>query len=127
MYSIFAGYVSDVKVYSFEPESNNFQVLMENILLNNLVSKISPYPIGISNLSGLTTLYLSNFKKGSSHHVVGESLDHNLNKKEAKLKQGIFSSTLVLEKPTHLANKNFKLNAEAKSAKLKIKCFGKTQ
>ena len=32
IYSIFAGYVSDVKVYSFEPESNNFQILMENIL-----------------------------------------------------------------------------------------------
>ena len=79
MYSIFAGYVSEVTVYSFEPESNNFQILMENILANNLESKITPYPIGISNLSELTTLYLNRFEKGSSHHVVGVSLDHNLN------------------------------------------------
>ena len=85
IYSIFAGYVSDVKVYSFEPESNNFQILMENILANNLGGKIYPYPIGISNSSGLTTLYLSKFEKGGSHHMVGESLDHNLNKREVKL------------------------------------------
>ena len=109
MYSIFAGYVSEVKVYSFEPESNNFQILMENILANNLGGKIYPYPIGISNSSGLTTLYLSKFEKGGSHHVVGESLDHNLNKKEVKLTQGIFSSTLddlnkiwKLPKPNYL-------------------------
>ena len=109
IYSIFAGYVSDVKVYSFEPESNNFQILMENILANNLGGKIYPYPIGISNSSGLTTLYLSKFEKGGSHHVVGESLDHNLNKKEVKLTQGIFSSTLddlnkiwQLPKPNYL-------------------------
>ena len=109
IYSIFAGYVSDVKVYSFEPESNNFQILMENILANNLGGKIYPYPIGISNSSGLTTLYLSKFEKGGSHHVVGESLDHNLNKKEVKLTQGIFSSTLddlnkiwKLPKPNYL-------------------------
>ncbi|MDC0056993.1 FkbM family methyltransferase [Alphaproteobacteria bacterium] len=109
MYSIFAGYVSEVKVYSFEPESNNFQMLMENILINNLGSKINPYPISISNVSGLTTLYLSKFEKGSSHHMVGESLDHNLNKRETKLRQGIFSSTLddlnkiwKLPKPNYL-------------------------
>ena len=109
IYSIFAGYVSDVKVYSFEPESNNFQILMENILANNLGSKINPYPIGISNVSGLTTLHLNKFEKGSSHHMVGESLDHNLNKKEVKLTQGIFSSTLddlnkiwKLPKPNYL-------------------------
>ena len=109
MYSIFAGCVSEVKVYSFEPESNNFQILMENVVANNLGSKVNPYPIGISNLSGLTTLYLSKFEKGCSHHVVGESLDHNLKKKESKLKQGIFSSTLddlnkmwKLPKPNYL-------------------------
>ena len=109
MYSIFAACVNEVKVYSFEPESNNFQILMENILANDLGSKIKPYPIGISNLSELTTLYLNRFEKGSSHHVVGESLDHNLNKIKAKLKQGIFSSTLndlnkiwSLPKPNYL-------------------------
>ena len=30
MYSIFAALISDVKVYAFEPESNNFQTLMQN-------------------------------------------------------------------------------------------------
>ena len=35
MYSIFAAIVSKCNVYSFEPESNNFQILMENIVTNN--------------------------------------------------------------------------------------------
>ena len=36
MYSIFASIYSEVEVHSFEPESNNFQILNENIHLNDL-------------------------------------------------------------------------------------------
>ena len=58
MYSIFAGYVSGVKVYSFEPESNNFQSLMENIIINNQQNNILAFPMGISNKTELTKLHL---------------------------------------------------------------------
>ena len=34
VYSIFAAINNSSKVYSFEPESNNFQVLMQNIITN---------------------------------------------------------------------------------------------
>ena len=94
MYSIFCASINKNKVYSFEPESNNFQVLMENILLNNLSKNIKPFPIGISNETELTSLYLSSHEKGGSHHMLKESLNHNLEKKKSNLEQGIFSTTI---------------------------------
>ena len=96
MYSIFAAIVSKCNVYSFEPESNNFQILMENIVVNNLTNLINPYPIGISNVTELTTLHLSKFSKGGSHHTVGaNALSHrDLHTIKTKYNQGIFSTTL---------------------------------
>lgn len=94
IYSIFSAIVSDVKVFAFEPESNNFQILMENIFLNNLENKITAYPLGLSNKTELTTLYMNSFRKGGSHHTVGESIDANLKPKKTNYEQGIFSTSL---------------------------------
>jgi len=94
MYSVFCASINNNKIYSFEPESNNFQILMENIVLNNLNENIKPFPIGISNETELTSLHLSSYEKGGSHHMVKEALDHNLEKKNSKLEQGIFSTTI---------------------------------
>ena len=94
MYSIFAASIGNSIVYSFEPESNNYQTLMENIILNNLSNQIIPYQLGISSKTEFTSLYLSSFKKGSSHHMVGKALDHNLKEKKTYFKQGIFSTSL---------------------------------
>ena len=96
VYSIFSALISSCKVFSFEPESNNFQVLMQNIINNNLIEKVSAYQIGVSNKTEFTELHLSNFIPGQSHHTVGNSaLDHvDLNPIESKIKQGIFSTTL---------------------------------
>ena len=94
MYSIFAARISKVKVYSFEPESNNFNTLIENIISNNLTDNIDAYPIAISDTSGFTSLYLSKFETGSSHHMVDRKLDHNLKETMYKNKQGVFKSSL---------------------------------
>ncbi|PPR44543.1 MAG: hypothetical protein CFH18_00414 [Alphaproteobacteria bacterium MarineAlpha5_Bin8] len=94
MYTIFAAAINDINVYSFEPEANNFQILMENIVINNLTKKITSFPIGVSDSSLFTTLHMGKFDKGGSHNTVGDSLDHNLNKKETFYKQGIFTTSL---------------------------------
>ena len=92
MYSIFAAINSLVKVYSFEPESNNFQVLMQNIVVNNLTNKVTPYPVGLSNKTEFTNLHLGIFNAGQSHHTVGESaLNHqNLEEISSKLQSRNF-------------------------------------
>ena len=96
MYSIFASIINSSKVYSFEPESNNYKVLMQNIITNNLSEMVLPFQIGISNKTELTNLNLNNFSAGLSHHTVGENaLDHaSLKPIGSKYKQGIFSTTL---------------------------------
>lgn len=96
IYSIFAALTSNVDVYSFEPESSNFYILMQNIVLNNLKNTVSPYPIGISNKTEITKLHISNFDAGSSHHTVGNNhLDHNnLKNIPSRFNQGIFSTTI---------------------------------
>ena len=69
---------------------------MQNIAINNLNKFVSPFPLGISNKTELTSLQLSNFQAGSSHHTVGKNhLDHNtLEIISSKLSQGIFSTPL---------------------------------
>ena len=94
MYSIFSAKVAKVKVYSFEPESNNFQILMENIISNNLVDQVKAFPIAIGDTSGFTSLYLSDFRIGTSHHMIDNPLDHNLKKVEYEINQGIFKTSL---------------------------------
>ena len=96
IYSMFAAIINSSNVYSFEPESNNFQTLMQNIITNNLSGSVIPFQIGISDKTELTKLNLNNFEAGLSHHTVGESaLDHsNLKPIKSKYMQGIFSTTL---------------------------------
>jgi len=96
IYSIYAALSRSVNVYSFEPESSNFHILMENIIINNLNNFIIPFPLGISNKTELTKLQLSLFQTGQSHHTVGENLlDHTtLEAISNNFFQGIFSTTL---------------------------------
>ncbi len=96
IYSIFSAIINSSHVYSFEPESNNYLVLMQNIISNNLNDYILPYQIGVSDKTEITKLNLNNFSAGSSHHTVGETaLSHSdLTEINSKYKQGLFSSTL---------------------------------
>ena len=94
MYSIFAAINSLVKVYSFEPESNNFQSLMQNIHSNNLYNKVSAFPVGVSDTTKFTKLYLNSFSTADSHHSVNYKLDSDLKDKDFKYFQGIFSTSL---------------------------------
>ena len=96
MYTIFAALNYNVNVYAFEPESNNFQTLMDNIDQNNLNDFVIPFPIGISDKTELSNLQISKFEAGSSHHTVGKKLlDHkNLEIIPNNFSQGIFSTTL---------------------------------
>jgi len=96
VYSIFSAIINSSLVYSFEPESNNFQLLMQNIITNDLNDIITPFQIGLSDKTELTNLNINFFSAGMSHHTVGEeALDHtSLKPIKSKFKQGIFSTTL---------------------------------
>tara|TARA_B100000965_G_scaffold364029_1_gene347372 strand:+ start:2451 stop:3233 length:783 start_codon:yes stop_codon:yes gene_type:complete len=94
MYSIFSAKVSKVKVFSFEPESSNFQLLIENIISNNLIENIKAFPTAIGDESNFTSLFLSEYRIGTSQHMIDKKLDHNLKQADYKISQGIFKTSL---------------------------------
>lgn len=109
MYSIWAAKTRGVRVYAFEPESQNFALLNKNIVLNGLSDYVVAYCAAISDESSFSRLYLSEFKAGGSCHTFGEKLDHRLEKRETPLSQGCYSTTLdalvaqgVVPTPTHI-------------------------
>lgn len=75
MYSIWAAVRRGVNVFAFEPESQNYALLVRNILLNNLADRIKAYPLAIGDRDGLGTLHLSRFQEGDSCHSLDANFD----------------------------------------------------
>ena len=62
---------SNSKVIAFEPEAGNFYKLNKNILLNQL-KNIFPFPVGISDKTGISKFYVSSTDLGSSCHSLDQ-------------------------------------------------------
>jgi FkbM family methyltransferase len=109
MYTIWAAKARGVRVFAFEPESQNFALLYKNIVLNDVMDLVTGYCSALSDEEAFSLLYLSDFSAGSSCHTFGESLDHNLRPREIGVGQGCISTTLdrlvaagVLPVPQHI-------------------------
>lgn len=105
IYSIFAA-KRGVKVYAFEPESQNFAILQKNIVLNKL-DNCKAFPICLSDCVKLDTLRLSGMLAGGSCHSFGDDVDFHGDKREFAIKQGSISLPLeqaaaYLEVPQHI-------------------------
>ena len=60
VFSIFAATMAkNATVYCFEPEPDNFQMLVKNIALNKLQDRILPFNIAVSNVSAMRKLIRS--------------------------------------------------------------------
>lgn len=70
----------NIKVFSFEPHSNNFTTFVSNIYKNNFSNTIIPINMGVSNVSKLSTLYHWDKyplgESGSSGHQLNNTKDH---------------------------------------------------
>ena len=73
MSSIYAAIVSEVLVYSFEPEALNYAELNKNIFLNSLHGRVKAFCAAISNRQRVDVLNLGGFAEGLSHHDFGEN------------------------------------------------------
>src|SRR5687767_7784862 len=109
MYSILAAATVGVRVVAFEPESLNYSVLNQNIVLNGLHDRIAAYCVALSNANETGTLFVSEFLAGAARHNFGEQVDHNLEPMRASFQQGCISRTLdsliaegAMPFPTHL-------------------------
>jgi FkbM family methyltransferase len=82
------------KVMSFEPESQNYALLNENIFLNRVQDRVMCINTALSDVNGLDFLYLSEFAPGGACHTFGEPLDFNRRPTAHAFRQGVISHTL---------------------------------
>ena len=109
MYTIWAAKTRGVRVFAFEPESQNYSLLNKNIVLNGLSDPVVAYCLALSDETAVSRLYLSEFRAGGSCHSFGEKVDHRLEARESQFAQGCVSTTLdrlvadgVVPVPNHI-------------------------
>jgi FkbM family methyltransferase len=74
IYSLYAALIKKVKVVSFEPMSNSYNVLLKNIDINNLNKKIYSYPVALGDKNRIGfSIYDSNHA-ASARHVITNNL-----------------------------------------------------
>jgi FkbM family methyltransferase len=94
MYTVYAAKYKSLQVTAFEPEAQNFAILLKNIRLNNISEKVALWPVAISDKTGLQDLYVSEDKAGGSCHSIGEEVNFKLEKKQFKFHQGAYCTTI---------------------------------
>ena len=94
MYSIWAAKTRGVRVFAFEPESQNYSLLNRNIVLNGLENHVNAYCLAISDVAGVSQLHLSQFAAGGSCHSLGEKLDFKHQPMNPVFSQGCVSAPL---------------------------------
>jgi FkbM family methyltransferase len=94
MYSIWAALTRNVRVFAFEPESQNFALLNRNIWTNALGDRVTALPLAVSDQLGFDRLYLSEFVAGSSYHNFGEALDYKRQAFASPFAQGCLTANL---------------------------------
>lgn len=104
-YSVYAG-VRGVKVYSFEPEAENYSLLLKNLVLNSI--EPNAYCMALSDEEKAGTLYSSGPEAGGACHSFNEAVGHDLKVRETPFTQGCFGIPLdkMIEKglpsPDHI-------------------------
>lgn len=83
-----------VVVHAFEPEAQNFALLVRNVAINGLSELITPWPLALSNSPGFDILHLSGMIPGGSCHAYGESKDFRGNVSTFPYSQGSCAITL---------------------------------
>jgi FkbM family methyltransferase len=94
MYTVWAAKTRGVRVFSFEPESQNFALLNRNIVLNGLGDKVRAYCLALSDAAGVSELHLSEFVIGGSCHSFGEKVDFRHQPSVPAYSQGCMSARL---------------------------------
>jgi FkbM family methyltransferase len=74
LYSIYAASRS-VRVLAFEPESQNYALIHQNIFLNHLADKVTCLAVALADREGVDAIYVSRFRAGESMHNFGAALD----------------------------------------------------
>lgn len=96
-YSLYSAkrFEGKIKVYSFEPESQNFSALNRNIVINNLSDSVKAFCLAVSSVNGIKDFYIHNeLMAGSALHQFGDAKDHLGDYFESSHSQGMVGMTL---------------------------------
>ena len=75
IYSLYAAFVGkDSKIFAFEPVSNNYVALLNNVRLNSMAN-VHPFNLALASASRLTSLYLSDLRVGNSGAQIDAPID----------------------------------------------------
>jgi FkbM family methyltransferase len=94
MYTVWAAMTRDVRVFAFEPESQNYALLNRNLILNGLGGSVKAYCLALSDTAGFSELHLAVLDAGGSCHQLGEKVDFNHRPAQPKFSQGCLSARL---------------------------------
>lgn len=83
-----------VLVHAFEPEAQNFALLVRNIAINKLSDTCVPWPVALLNRESISILHLSGLVAGGSCHAFGESKNFHGEIKQFPARQGSISITM---------------------------------
>jgi FkbM family methyltransferase len=90
LYSLYAG-KRGARVYSFEPEGQNFAGLTKNCLSNGL-GNVTPYCMALADSEHFDLLYVTSTTPGDSQHNLGARNPYY--RRDCRGTQGIFACTL---------------------------------
>lgn len=109
LYSLWAAKNKNVKTYAFEPESQNYALLNQNIFINELSHKVKAYCLSLSDKIGIGDFYLTQLMPGSSCHQFDSIVDYKGSPANFAFEQGSFGVTLdylvgnkMIPQPTHI-------------------------
>jgi FkbM family methyltransferase len=94
MYTVYAAVLRKMKVFAFEPESQNYALLNANIEANGISDRVLAFPLAMSDTLSPDKLYMSEFQIGGSCHSFGEEVGFDLKPRKAAFTQGAFSVPL---------------------------------
>jgi FkbM family methyltransferase len=109
LYSLWAAKNKNTKTYAFEPESQNYALLNQNIFINELSHKVKAYCLSLSDKIGMGDFYLTELMPGSSCHQFDSIVNYKGEPTKFAFEQGSFGVTLdylvdnnMIAQPTHI-------------------------
>jgi FkbM family methyltransferase len=94
IYTVFAALASQARVFAFEPESQNYALLNENVRLNGLADRVVAICAGLSDRTGIERLFLSKAVAGASCHSLGAEVGYRLEPRKTAFAQGAIALRL---------------------------------
>lgn len=93
LYSIYTG-KKQIRVFAFEPESQNYAILNRNIYLNQIANKISAFNIAFSDKDEVEKLNLPKFMGGGAINSLGAPTDWQNQEFSPVFEQAVLSFSL---------------------------------